>query len=213
MVLLVSLGAASAVRADPALDERSWAEALVRTRYYEGMPFDAPQRLESVGIERLAEMLDDPGDEKYRSNIVMALGLSRHPEAFAVLEEYARRRPRGRVSREVMNARLSLPVALGHLSRFDARAYALLEQRVRDHDQISWSQKRFSSDRLREMLYQTRIQAIGVSGKVEGIQFIQSLIPHTQDHKRRNIMHDALDLSDRVRSIGAMRVFGGERAR
>ena len=193
--------------AQAGVDSRSQAETLVRARYYEGMPFDTPKALDQSGIQRLAEMIEDPREQAHRSNIVMALGLSNHPDAFKVLRAYSERTPKGRIQSSERNARLALPIALGHLSRTDSRAYKMLEQQVMASKPVGWHDKRFNADRLSEMLHRTRIQAIGISGASEGADLLRVMIKNTDDPGRKNIMREALDLSNRVQTSGAARVF------
>jgi hypothetical protein len=201
-VLLVWLAFAGLARADAGA-----AEALVRTHWFEGVPYEQARALDLEGVRRVIELLEDPAEAEYHSNAVMALGMSGSPEAFAALARFAAREPRGEVALSVYRARNALPFALGHLARSDRRALALLERQLAQRGDPGWSYRHLSGERLRSVLERSAISALGLSGVPEAEPLLEGAA--RRNPKLAERVERARALRERVAREGAARVFGG----
>ena len=104
------------------------AEALVRARYFEGLPEAEAARIGPEGAARLVEMLADPEEKPNHAQILLALGLCGAPDALLAIRQWRARAPQaGEIDRDAFRAWQALPYALGHLARFDRRALVDLE--------------------------------------------------------------------------------------
>jgi hypothetical protein len=110
-------------------DARS-AEDLVLTVYFEGMPPERAHELTAAGAQHLIELLRSGDHQPFHSNIVIALGINGHPQAFETLQWYGRDEP-GDVASGVYRGRVAVPVAMGHLALGDDRALDWLITRAR----------------------------------------------------------------------------------
>lgn len=163
-VFATLVGATSATAVDPA-DE---IEARVRQIYFEGYPTTASGPLESVAVDRLGEMLRDPTEEPYWSNIVLALGASENPRAYRYLADFAALQPSGDVSSAVYQARVSLPVALGYLAHSYPTALGMIEKMARDAPlEPGWRFQSLAGTSLAGALRRSAITGIAVSGRPE----------------------------------------------
>ncbi len=103
-------------------------EALVRGRYFEGLPEAEAARIGPEGAARLVEMLADPTERPNHAQILLALGLCGSPDALLAIRQWRQRTPQvGEIDRDTFRAWQALPFALGRLARFDRRAVRELE--------------------------------------------------------------------------------------
>jgi hypothetical protein len=149
-------------------DSVSDAENLVRQVYYEGMPLDAAEALDARAVARLGTMLRDPAEAEHHGNIVLALGMSGHAHAFALLARYADRAPSGEVDRNTFRARTRIAQAMGHLARADRRALAWLLARADEPaGPPDWSFRHFAGDSLALLLDEQILTGLALSGADE----------------------------------------------
>jgi hypothetical protein len=207
--ILLLLGAPAAWPAD---DGTAAAEALVRTVWFEGLPYEKARQLSPEGVERLAQMLEDPAEAEHHVNIVVALGMSESPRAYPALERLAAREPRGEVDRTEYRARNALPFALGHLARADRRALGLLQRELARSTPPAWRYRHLAGERLRGQLERGTITGLGMSGlpEVEGmLDAVSQRATRGRDPRLAAHVARARALRARVASEGAARVFGG----
>ena len=205
----LAVGEAALGQAEPAA-----AEVLVRRWYFEGLPYEDARALTPAGVARLAEMLTDPAEAEYWANIVAALGMSGNSSAFPALARFAASPPEGGVASAEYRARLALPLALGHLARSDARAFALLVEQARDPPASpSWRYRHLRGARLATLLRDTAITGLGISARPEAKDLLRELAdraaadPGTPDALRAHL-GESLALHRRVSEEGAEKVFG-----
>lgn len=163
-----------------AQDSGEAVELRVRQIYFEGYPVTASGRLESIAVERLGEMLRDPIEEPYWSNIVLALGASENSDAVRHLADFAARRPSGEVSSAVYQAQVSLPVALGQLAHSQPAAFGLIEAMARDARlERGWRFQSLSGASLAGSLRRSAITGLAVSGRPEVAAVLSDLEART----------------------------------
>ena len=158
--VMVAVQLAGPVSADSAAD----AEESVRELYYEGFPAELATGLDDAAIERLAELLDDPAEASHHGNIVLALGLSGHPDAYPALSVFAAAPLRGEVDRATFRARTQLRTAFGQLARVDPRALRWL---LEDHEAdapTTWHFRHHRDEALRVLLDELALTGLALSG-------------------------------------------------
>ncbi len=87
------------------LAEGDFAVELVRADYVEGLPYTEARQLRPADVERLSEMLRDPGEAEHHENIVMALGISGARKAYPALVEFEDRAVEGEADAAEYRAR------------------------------------------------------------------------------------------------------------
>jgi hypothetical protein len=158
------LAGAGAEAADSALE----AETLVRQLYYEGIPYGKVQGLDARAVARLGAMLREPSLAEYHANIVMALGMSGHPDAFALLAEYAALPVSGEVDRATFRTRTRLARAMGYLARKDPRAlHWLLRRAEQPATAPAWHFRQHRDERLTVLLEEQLLTGLALSGARE----------------------------------------------
>jgi len=162
-VALCALSAPDVARADAAAD----AEALVRAVYYDDFPHQRARDLPDAGIARLGGMLADPTEAPHHGNVVLALGLSGHSDAFALLADYAASAPEGETDRSAFRARTRVPIAMGHLARHDRRALGWLMRAARREREPDWHFRHHRGARLGVLLEETALTGLALSGAPE----------------------------------------------
>jgi hypothetical protein len=194
LLICLALVVATGATAGPQ-DDAAWAEALVKRVYFEGLPYDSARELKPAGIARL----------EHHANVVMALGMSERPAAYAPLERYARAVPSGEIARSAYRARMALPFALGHLARADRRALRLLESMLQRRDPPAWSYHRQRGERLRAQLERSAISGLALSGLPEALDGLDA---RASDPALKSHVESARRLCARIEREGAGRVFG-----
>ena len=151
-----------------AIDEESGAEAMVRARYYEGLPEERARDCSQACAARLIEMLDDQGERRHHANILRVLGFSPHPRAYEALASFAAHEPEGDVPGAVYNARVETMLALGRHAKRDPRALQLLLERL---DQAppapGWSAGPMRGEALRGAMRRGVMRGLALSGRPE----------------------------------------------
>jgi hypothetical protein len=206
-------GEASAA-SDP---EVAAAEALVRARYYEGLPEELARACSHRCAARLIEMLEDPAEISCHSNILYVLGHSTHPGAHEALAAYAEREPTGQVRGAVYNARVQLLLSLGERARWDPRALQLLFERLErvegDPKPPAWSLGSLRGEALREVMHHGIIRGLALSGRPEAGARLRSIESAARSLKRGDALLDelsaSLELHERM-SRGVLRGVEGQ---
>jgi len=165
----------AAIAAAAVADEVADIETRVRQVYFEGYPISTQGALASASVQRLGEMLRDPADEPYWSNIVLALGASANTDAYRYLADFAADPPEGEVSAALYQARSALPVALGQLAYDDPRAFGLVEQMARDTRSPGWRFQSLQGAALADSLRRTAVTGLALSGRPEAAAVLDDL--------------------------------------
>ena len=164
VVLFASVGA------DARADSATEAESLVREIYYEGLPYEQASGLDTAAVNRLIEMLADPSEAPHHGNIVLALGMSGHPDAFAALSEFASDPPIGEVDRNTFRAHTHSLLAMGHLAREDDRALQwLLRRESREARTPDWRFRHLQGEHLANVLEEQTLTGLALSGAPEAV--------------------------------------------
>lgn len=165
-IACASLTAALLAAATPAASaelDAAQTEELVRTLWYEGLPFEEAAKIGPEGAAALVALLADPSESAVHANALLALGISGQPGAYEAIDAWARAPRDGEVDRSVFRAWQTLPHALGHLARRDPRALDALAARLAPAA-VSWRFRHFDAARLREMERRGVASALGSSG-------------------------------------------------
>ncbi len=193
-----------------------FAEGLVRADYVEGLPYAEARELTPAGVERLIEMLRDPGEAEHHENVVMALGISGAPQAYPALAGFEAREVEGEVDAAEYRARRAIPLAMGHLAGSDPRALRFLLEAARREGPESaprWSYLYLRDQRLAGILRRAAITGVAMSGQPEAVAALRALgerardDPSTTDELRVHV-REAERLCDRVVREGPDQVFG-----
>ncbi len=105
-------------------------EALVRGRYYEGMPRELAARIGPEGCARLVDMLGDPGETRHHDQVLVALGVCAPEGGLEAIDAWLQALPEGELDRPRFKAWLAVSHALAALAEHDPRAVARLEARM-----------------------------------------------------------------------------------
>ena len=203
-----------AIWATPALAgateaEIDYAEGVVRTVYYEGIPHDAADAISESGAARLSEMLGEPGERAHHANILMCLGISGHAGSYQALVGYLAQLRDGEIGRPEFRAWRLVPVAMGHLARQDPRALRWLIAQLGNPSREDWSFLRHDLPGLRR---RGAILGLGVSGMPGAAVALNdyaaralarsSVASSASNSARNREIGVALDLHQRVASAG-----------
>jgi hypothetical protein len=142
------------------------AEALVRARFFEGLPREEAERIGPEGAARLIEMLADPAERRSHSNIVLALGYCAQPGAFEAIRDWADAPREGEIDRDTFRTWQVLPFALGHLARSDRRALQRLEARLAAPAPV-WHFRHHRGARLHRLARRSVLTSLAESGLPE----------------------------------------------
>ncbi len=109
-----------------------------------------------------------------------------------------------------------LPLALGHLARFDPRALDELRQMLRHAETPEWSYRAQAGRRLARALDRACVQGLGLSGRATALddEDESAVIERASVRaaaRLRLLFNEARALRDRIRRQGAERALGGSR--
>ncbi len=184
-----------------------YAEELVRSVYYEGLPHAEAAAIDAEGAERLVEMLAETDQAPYHANILLALGICAQPAAYEAIASYAGRPLAGPVDRTTFRNQLAAPQAMGYLAEREPRAVGWLAAAANRSNDPGWAFGRVNSSRVGHMLRRRAITGLALSGRPEAAQLLRQLDaglgsgPKT-DPELRGHLRDALALHARVAAKG-----------
>jgi hypothetical protein len=219
LVLFGAIGPGGPARAGER-EEAAAAEALVRARYYEGLPFADARAITDAGAARLVELLDDPGERAIWDAVVFALGVAARPGAYEILASAAERGASGEVDRAAYRLAIALPLAMGHLARSDGRALAWLLARAESAGgDPGWWHGAHAGRALADELRRAAVRGLGVSGRPEARAALEALVAAPAlrgfaafgDLELAPVAAEARALQARVASEGADAVFAPDR--
>lgn len=187
------------------------ATELVRSEYYEALPYARASALRPPAIRHLTAMLRDPGERATHPNVVSALGMSGDPAAFTPLVEFAIAPRSGELDSAEYRALLAVPVAMGHLARRDPRALAWLVAASQGPSPTPWTYRHLDAERLGRILQRAAIAGLGISGRPEAeVELRRQHDAALEGSPSRAHLAEAIGLCDRVHREGPEVVFGAE---
>ncbi len=189
---------------------------MVRADYVEGLPYAEARQLTPADVERLSEMLQDPGEAEHHENIVMALGISGARKAYPALVEFEDRAVEGEADAAEYRARRAVPLAMGHLAGTDPRALRFLLEAARREGPESaprWSYLYLRDQKLAGILRRAAITGVAMSGQPEAVAALRALGERARDDpsatdELRVHVREAERLCDRVFREGPDQIFG-----
>ena len=88
---------------------------FVHQVYFEGVPYEEANKYDASVVATLLEMLEDPGEEEYGSNIVVTLGIIGDESAVDPMIAFIAKGEEGTMSRAQYTAKTSAIMSLGYL--------------------------------------------------------------------------------------------------
>ena len=153
------------------------AAELAAAIYFEGISLEAIGDLSETDVARLIALLDDPAEIRQHPNILVALGMSGSPAAFDAIADYALRGSSGELDRLAFRAQRSIPAAMGHLARVDARALDWLVAAATD---VSAAPKRsfrqLDPERFTRLIRKGAITGLALSGQPRAARVIAEIV-------------------------------------
>lgn len=181
--------------------------------YIHGLPYEQAKAYGKSAVPELVKMLNEPGLEKYWTNIIVSLGYIGDPAAVKPLVSFMQN-SKGEISLARFNAILYVFQALGHISQ---SGDALSLNTLIDYTNLdSWKTRklqfgysRYNAAALSEVLARQAIVGLGISGQPAAMKKLNEL---RQSKQTRSDWQDNLDeatiVNKRVRTEGAKKVFG-----
>ena len=145
-------------------DDDADAEALVRSQYFEGIPYGEAAAVGPAGAARLVEMLSQPVEAPHHAAVLEVLGMCGQPGAYEAIAAYAATQPTGAVSGATWRARLAIPLAMGHLARSDRRALRYLIRASDARAPADWTYRSMNGAAVAVAVHRRVIQGLGLSG-------------------------------------------------
>ena len=178
---------------------------FVKELYFHGVPYDAARQFGPEAVPLLLDLLADPANELYATNIVVTLGFIGHPTARPGLLDYLTQTS-GEVSLAQFRGLRSVPYALAHLAhQGDAESLVFLlaasDPAYWANNPLPWS---YQSQSQAAELYQQTLLALGVSGLPQAQARLTELAAqgNLSTQAGDDTLQQALALHQRVRQEG-----------
>jgi len=168
---------AANARAEASGPEASRADELASAIYFEGLSLEEIGDLSESDVARLIALLDDPAEIRNHPNILVALGMSGSPAAFDAIADYALRGSSGELDRLEFRAQRSIPAAMGHLARVDARALDWLIATATDASAApERSFRQLDPERIVRLIQKGAITGLALSGQPRAARALAEII-------------------------------------
>jgi hypothetical protein len=189
--------------------------SFVTRIYPHGIPYLEAKSYGHEAVPELVKMLNDSEMEYYHANIILTLGMIGDTVSINHLKEFLASQE-DEISPSSFTAVLALFQALGYLAQNGSdEAVKILSNWTRQdywkYAKLNFSYKHYNDGILGEVFGRLAIQGLGMSGRSEARQILESL------RKDKNLRSDwadnvteALNLNLRVNEEGAEKVFGQE---
>lgn len=151
---------------------------FVSRSFVHGVPYEEARKLGPAAVPVLIGLLKEPSQEQNLTNIVVTLGYIGDKRASQPLIDFLERTT-GNVSDAKFDALLSVPSALGHLSRSgDERALSYLVAQSQPHQGTapSWSFGSYKGSALHEEMEVMAARGLAVSGVDEACDELGELL-------------------------------------
>lgn len=155
---------------------------FVRQTFIEGVPYEEADRFDAQAVEPLAQMLQDPSQEEYWSNVVTVLGIIGNEEAVGHLLDFLNEPSEQTLSPNHFRAKTSALVSLGYAVNKSGIEEGLtylmdsMQPSVWDERAIGWSSPFHSTSEERNaQLSKMAILALGLSGHDRAAEALTSL--------------------------------------
>ncbi len=150
-------------------------DAFVLRLYVEGVPFESARALGPAALPRLRQLLSDPGNRVYASNIVGVMGIIGEDGTAETLINFVEGNRNRALDPDTYRASLTAVMSLGYLAnRGDASAMSFLSNSARA---LATASPATTPDlRLEPVAVgQNAVLGLGLSGRPEGAQVLQEL--------------------------------------
>jgi hypothetical protein len=160
-----------ALAAPPNVD----VESFVSQRHIHGITPESAQIYanDRDSIEKLFLILGDQSKSAAWSNAVGVLGYSHDTSVAGRLIAFVENLS-GEIDVDAFRGALTVPLALGHLAQNDKANVSILISFVKQEKPLRFTYEHYSGSRLTEVMARLAIQGIGVSGSIEGADYLES---------------------------------------
>lgn len=170
-------------------DEKRKSEKIdviefVHKVFIEGVPYEQANRFTLDAVDPLLKLLDEPGKQESRLNVITVLGIIGDRQAWKPIKN-AFECGSGELSRQNYAAKLAAPLALGYLL---AKGHDLRDQEIFEYlntgmnnpgewsKRVNWRESHDQNDQARNAhLTMLTILGLGISGRIEALKALQTL--------------------------------------
>ncbi len=189
---------------------------FVHQIYIHGVPYEQANAYDSSVVPTLIEMLNDPEEEQYWSNIVVTLGIIGDESAVEPIIEFINRGQEGEISPIHYRAKRSAIMALGYLINKTGNERALNFLTTSLNPQV-WNERDLSGDSpfaettedRNEDLSKYAVLGLALSGHPQAEEALRSLqapsdVPAVEDFRTEvaEVVDEALETRQRVSEMG-----------
>jgi hypothetical protein len=178
--LLPIVALAMSAAAEPA-DE---AESLVRSPYFEGIPYDTVKALGPGACARLLALLGDPEAATTHANAIEVIGILACDGAYEAVAGYATKAGAGEVDPATFRALQTCSWSMGRLAAADDRALAWLLARAGTPGAApaapTWRFREHHGARLAADERRRAMNGLALSGRPEAAQRLEALTRETE---------------------------------
>lgn len=178
---------------------------FVKELYFHGVPYEPARQFGPEAVPLLLDMLADPANELYATNIVVTLGFIGQPTARPALLDYLTQTA-GEVSLAQFQGLRSVPYALAHLAyQGDAESLVFLlaasDPAYWSNNPLPWS---YQGQPQAAELYQQTLLALGVSGLPQAQARLTEIATQggLSTQAADDTLQQALALNQRVQQAG-----------
>jgi HEAT repeat protein len=190
---------------------------LVHKHYMDGIPYAQANALGPDALPYLFELLSNPDEKIFWTNIVVTIGFIEDPSAIDPLIAFLEGTP-GDVDGATFRALMSVPYAVGNIAASgDGRAIDYLNANITDplNLNLRWN---YRGKPVEELIAEQSVMGLAVSGRPEARQRLQRLQADTTEKGgqetrrfRTHTVPQALGLMDRIDARGRAAVLNPQR--
>jgi hypothetical protein len=215
LLLIMVWPVAGLAQSDEEINAR--VDDLVHKHYMDGIPYEQAHALGPDALPYLFELLNNPDEKLFWTNVVVTIGFIEDPSAveplIAILEE-----TEGDVDGATFRALISVPYALGCIAAGgDDRAIGYLGDNIAEplNRNLKWN---FRGKPVAEVIAEQSVMGLAVSGRPEARQRLKAMQAETarkgvQETRRfrTDTVPQGLMLMDRIDARGRAAVLNPHR--
>jgi hypothetical protein len=188
-------------------------KSFVRAQYLHGVPYEHAARFGKSVVPELLNMLKNPNERKWWSNIIFTLGVIGDERAVEPLISFVEQDNKGEVDSALLSSLLSVHIALGHIaSQGNDRSLKYLEVSAQPDqwrsNPVPWKFASLSREEIGTALAKSAITGLGISAHPRAIGALKHMQTAADTPEEcKPAVFEALKLTGEIKAKGRMAVF------